>query len=117
MMFFSVVSVFAGAFLILIITQAVASFKRKKLRTVQAEVLTKKIKRAYINKLAKVGVSSGSWFEYYAVFGLENGKKKELQLPQDIYDSIEEGDKGQLSFKDYMFISFEKEESYDGRFN
>ncbi len=101
-----------GVCVLYLLASMIVSRKRKRLRTLQAEVLTKKIKRVYINKLAKVGVSGGSWFEYYAVFQLESGKKKELQLPQEIYDSIEEGDKGQLSFKDYNFVSFDKNSCY-----
>ncbi len=85
---------------------------RKKIRTVQAQVLTKKIKRAYVHKLARVGVSGADWLEYYAVFKLEKGTTIELQLPKEIYDSIEENDKGQLTFNDYKFISFDKNSCY-----
>lgn len=81
---------------------------RKRVLTVRAQVLTKKIKRAYVGKLARKGVSGYDWYEYYAVFRTEKGKNIELQLPDDIYNSIEEGDKGQLTFDRYRFISFDK---------
>lgn len=74
--------------------------------TVQAEVISKEIKRPYAN--AKARICGTDWFEYYAVFRTEKGKKLELQMPKEIYDVIEEGDKGQLSFKGYYFISFDK---------
>ena len=97
---------------ILLIFQAIKYLKKKKTRTVQAKVLTKKIKRAYDHKLARVGVSGADWLEYYAVFKPEKGKAVELQLPKEIYDSIEENDKGQLTFNDYKFISFDKNSCY-----
>ncbi len=56
---------------------------------------TKKIKRAYSRALANAGISGSSWYEYYAVFQTEKGKTIELQLPKDIYDITEEGNKGQ----------------------
>ena len=89
---------------VLILTSVI----RKKVRTVQAEVVAKKTKRVYNSTLAKAGVSGSSWYEYYAVFKVETGKTIELQLPKDIYDIIEEGNKGQLTFKGYNFISFDK---------
>ena len=93
---------------IYIIASSVIGRKRKKLRTVQAQVLSKRIKRTDMCRAAKVGVSGVDLFEYYVVFKFEKGKTKELQLPHEVYGSIEEGDKGQLSFKDYIFVSFDK---------
>ena len=90
------------------VVSGILSMKRKKLRTVQAQVLTKKIKRPYVPSLANAGVSGVNWYEFYAVFQTEKGEKLELQLPKEVYENIEEGDKGQLSFKDYHFISFDK---------
>ena len=104
----AVLAIFVIGFIVL----SVNSRRKKRLCTVQATVQTKKIKRAFTNKLTKAGVSTGNWFEYYAVFSLENGKSKELQLPQEIYDSINDGDKGQLSFKGYYFISFDKDNCF-----
>ena len=89
---------------VLILTSVI----RKKVRTVQAEVVAKKTKRVYNSTLAKAGVSGSSWYEYYAVFKVETGKKAKLQLQKEVYDLIEEGDKGQLTFKGYNFISFDK---------
>ena len=82
--------------------------KRNKTHTVQAQVISKKIKRAYVHKLARVGVSGMDWMEYYAIFSYGKNKTVELQLPVKIYNRLEAGDKGQLSFKGYHFISFDK---------
>lgn len=100
--------VFVVAFVILIIVQTVKSIRNMKKRTVQAEVMTKEIKRPYSKALAKAGVSGSSWFEFYAVFRTEKGKKLELQMPKEIYDEITEGDKGQLIYKGHYFISFDR---------
>ncbi len=90
------------------IVSGILSLKRKKLRTVQAKVISKKIKRAYVHSLANAGVSGSDWYEFYAVFQTEKGEKLELQLPREVYESINDGDKGQLSFKDCLFVSFDK---------
>ncbi len=102
------VPVFALIGIVILFVLIFTSGTRKKVRTVQAEVLTKKVKRAYVHKLAKVGVSGVDWYEYYAVFKPEKGKSVELQMPKEIYDSIDEGDMGQLTFDRDRFISFDK---------
>ena len=83
---------------------------KKKIRTVQATVTVKKIKRAYVRSLANAGVSGTDWYEYYAEFQPEKGKKLELQLPKEIYGAIEEGDRGMLTYDRHYFISFERNE-------
>lgn len=102
----------AGIFLFVLLLVLIFKPRRKKVRTVQSEVLTKKIKRAYIKSVAAARVSGMDWLEYYAVFRTEKGKKVELQLPKEIYDGIEEGDKGQLTFDKDRFISFDKNSAY-----
>ena len=82
--------------------------KRNKTHTVQAQVISKKIKRANVHRLARAGVSGMDWMEYYAIFSYGKNKTVELQLPVEIYNRLEKGDKGQLSFKGYYFISFDK---------
>ena len=82
--------------------------KAKKISTVQATVTVKKIKRAYVRSLANAGVSGTDWHEYYAEFRSEKGKKLELQLPKEIYDAIEEGDRGKLTYKGDSFVAFDK---------
>ena len=104
--------IFVVAFVILIIAQTVKSIRNMKKRTVQAEVISKEIKRPYTKAIAKAGVSGTDWFEFYAVFRTENGKKLELQMPKEIYDAIEEGDKGQLTYKGYYFISFDRNSAF-----
>ncbi len=99
---------FIVAFVTLIIVEIVKSIRNMKKRTVQAQVITKKIKRAYSKALAKAGISGADWLEFYAVFRTEKGKKLELQLPKEIYNEISEGDKGQLTYKGYNFISFDR---------
>ena len=59
-----------------------------KKRTIQAEVISKEIKRPYTKAIAKAGVSGTDWFEFYAVFLTEKGKKLELQMPKEIYDEV-----------------------------
>ena len=83
---------------------------KKKIRTVQATVTVKKIKRAYVRSLANAGVSGTDWYEHYAEFQPEKGKKLKLQLPKEIYDAIEEGDRGKLTYKGDYFVSFERNE-------
>ena len=85
---------------------------KRKVRTVQAEVLSKRIKRAYITRVAIARVSGMDWYEYYAAFLTEKKKTVELQLPKEIYDSIKEGDKGQLTFGKDRFVSFDKNSCY-----
>lgn len=104
--------VFVVAFVILIIAQTVKSIRNMKKRTVQAEVISKEIKRPYTKAIAKARVSGTDWFEFYAVFLTEKGKKLELQVPKEIYDAIEEGDKGQLTYKGYYFISFDRNSAF-----
>ena len=104
--------VFVVAFVILIIVQTVKSIRNMQKRTVQAEVIPKEIKRPYSKSLAKARVSGIDWFEFYAVFRTEEGKKLELQMPKEIYDAISEGDKGQLTYKGYYFISFDRNSAF-----
>lgn len=104
--------IFVVAFVILIIAHTVKSIRNMKKRTIQAEVISKEIKRPYTKAIAKAGVSGIDWFEFYAVFLTEKGKKIELQMPKEIYDAIEEGDKGQLTYKGYYFISFDRNSAF-----
>lgn len=104
--------VFVVAFVILIIVQTVKSIRNMNKRIVQAEVITKEIKRPCSKAPAKAKISGTDWFEFYAVFRTEKGKKLELQMPKEIYDEISEGDKGQLIYKGHYFISFDRNSAF-----
>lgn len=104
--------IFVVAFVILVIVNTVKSIRNMKKRTVQAEVISKEIKRPYSKAIAKARISGVDWFEFYAVFRTEKGKKLELQMPKEIYDAIEESDKGQLTYKGHYFISFDRNSAF-----
>ena len=91
-----------------LVVSTVISRKKKKLRSVRAEVLSKRIGRSRPTRRADAAVSGSCRHEYYVTFLIEGKKKKELQVKGETYSLISEGDKGSLTFEDYNFVSFTK---------
>ena len=54
--------------------------------------------------------SSGSYHtSYYATFEVESGDRLDLQVSDDEYGQLAEGDRGKLTFQRKRFLQFERE--------
>ncbi len=102
-----------GLVFIIFIAIAVRSFKtwsgnnRSPLLTVSAKVVSRRsdthVHGGYLGSDAHM-YSTTSFTDHYATFEVESGDRLELQIPENEYGYIVEGDSGRLSFKGTRFI-------------
>lgn len=75
----------------------------------QAKALRKRVNIYYISELN----IPRSVTEYFITFLLETGEERELSLPQEIFEKIEEGQESTLVLLNDMFFDFGEGENMD----
>lgn len=78
---------------------------RSPILTVSATIVTKRTKVYHLHGGDMHHSSSGT---YYVTFQLENGGRMELNVKEEEYGLLAEGDKGMLTFQGIRYLSFQQ---------
>ena len=108
-LFFLVIAPAAGiTFCVLLLVLAVSPGKK---RSAQVRITEKCIKREY-KRVGSKGNAYGIVLPAYCVtFRLENGKKRERRCSEELYNEIQVGDEGLLTYNRFI-IAFDKNNDF-----
>ncbi len=79
--------------------------------TVPASMVTKRsdVRRSVSHTSASNMNHVHTYCRYYATFQVESGDRMELEVKENIYGLLAEGDHGKLTFQGKRFISFDRD--------
>ena len=102
--------IFIGAF-IFVLVRGIGTWNKNNHSprlTVDATIVTKRIKQTYSSGMHDNGISSTSTW-YYVTFQVESGDRMELAVSGMEYGMLAEGDRGKLSFQGTRYLGFQRE--------